>query len=526
MRYNNYHKHDHYGNPWTMDVEVKSEAYCKRAVELGHTTVFTTNHGMAGNIFDWMESSAKYDLQMVYGAEAYYVRDRFQKDRSNKHLILIARNNDGAYQLNEILSEAHTTGFYYRPRIDYELLFGLNPENFIVTSACVAGIWDDRELMLSIYRKFKNHFFLEVQAHDMDIQKTVNREILQFATASGIPIIHANDSHYILPEDAKYRDIFLRGKGHNYSDEEGMILDYPDSDAIFERYKKQGILSRQAVQDALDNTLVFDWCKPITIINDEIKLPSVSENPSADLRAIINERWKQERKNIPREQWTKYIEAIRYEIDIVEKTHMENYFLIDYNVAKLGQQKYGGRLTNTGRGSAPSFYITKMLGLTDIDRIASPITLFPTRFMSVERILGSRSLPDIDLNTTDREPFIKATNDILGKENCYWMLAWKPLQDASAFRLYCRGIGMDISEYDDVAKDLDSYREDKKFGPLIEESKRFIGVVESVSESPCSMCLYNKPIRRELGLVRTPNGKACCLLDGYNCDKYKYLKND
>lgn len=85
---------------------------------------------------------------------------------------------------------------------------------------------------------------------------------------------------------------------------------------------------------------------------------------------------------------------------------------------------------------------------------------------------------------------------------------------------------MDISEYDDVAKDLDSYRNDKKWADIIEESKHFIGVVESVSESPCSMLLYDKPVRKELGLVRTSKGVFCCLLDGYNCDKYKYLKND
>ena len=105
------------------------------------------------------------------------------------------------------------------------------------------------------------------------------------------------------------------------------------------------------------------------------------------------------------------------------------------------------------------------------------------------------------------------------------MIAWKPLQASSAFRVYCKGIGKHISEYDDVAKDLDNYRDNPKWKKVIEESKRFIGVVESVSESPCSMLLYDKPVRRELGLVHTTD-KACCLLDGYNCDKYKYLKND
>lgn len=106
------------------------------------------------------------------------------------------------------------------------------------------------------------------------------------------------------------------------------------------------------------------------------------------------------------------------------------------------------------------------------------------------------------------------------------MLAWKPLQDASAFRTYCKGIGKDISEYDSVAKNLEQYENDPKWKEIIKESKRFVSVVESISESPCSMLLWDKPIRKELGLVRTSKDKFCCLLDGYNCDKYKYLKND
>lgn len=526
IRYNNYHKHDHKGNPWSLDVITKEEDYCKRAVELGHTTVFTTNHGVQGDIFSWIDCSKKYGLKMCYGTEAYYVNDRFEKVRSGKHLIVIAKNTRGAEQLNDIMSTSHSEGFYYHPRIDKELLFSVNPSDFIITTACVAGIWDDTELILSLHKYFGDNFFLELQAHDIELQKKVNKTLLQLSCDTGIKLIHANDSHYIYPGDSKYRDIFLRGKNRIYEDEEGMVLDYPDSETIFKRYAKQGILSESQVEEALYNTLVFDDCEELNLIDDEIKLPSVSDNPNAELREIINQRWKEERKNIPREQWGEYIEAIRYEMDIISKTNMENYFLIDYHVAKDGQEKYNGRLTNTGRGSAPSFYNTKMLGLTDIDRVASPITLFPTRFMSVERILGARSLPDIDLNTTDREPFIKATEDLLGAENCAWMLAWKPLQEASAFRVYCKGIGLDINEYDEVAKDLGSYRTEKKWKQIIEESKRFIGVVESISESSCSMLLYDKPVHKKLGLVRTTRGKLCCLLDGYNCDKWKYLKND
>lgn len=535
MRYNNYHKHDHYGNPWISDVVVKPENYIKRAQELGHTTVFTTNHGVTGSIFDWLTQTKDTDLKLVYGMEAYFVRsydadEDGKRDRSNKHLIIIAMNNDGVMQLNDIMSTAHGEGFYYRARVDADRLFSLNPRDFVITSACVAGIWDDPELLLACKRHFGDNFFLELQPHNIDLQKTVNQQMLEFSRSAGIPIIHANDSHYIYPGDKNYREIYLRGHDMFYKDdnavESDMILDYPDDDTILERYERQGILTRSEAELALHNTLVFDNCEKITLINDDIKLPQISKTPNEDLKKIINDRWLEERKSIPKDEWPKYLEAIREEVKVVEDTHMANYFLIDYNVAKSAQEEFGGRLTNTGRGSAPSFYITKMLGLTDIDRVDAPITLFPSRFMSVERILGSRSLPDIDLNTADRVPFIKATKKLLGEENCEWMLSWKPLQAASAFRLYCKGSGMEISEYDSVAKDLDSYRDDPKWKDIIKGSERFIGVIDSVSESPCSMLLYDKSVRKEIGLVRTSKGVLCCMLDGYNCDKYKYLKND
>lgn len=535
LRYENYHKHDHSGNPWMQDSIAKAEDYAKRAVELGHKCIFTTNHGIQGDKFQFIEAAKKYDLKVVHGTELYYVPNRFEDDRSNKHIVIIAKNDDGVLQLNELISEAHITGFYYRPRIDDELLFELDPDNFIITSACVAGIWNNPELIMKLHQKFGNNFYLEVQNHNLDFQKEVNRTVLELSRNSGIKIIHGNDSHYIYKDDAKYRDIYMNGKSIGMNDgergaENNMILDYPSSEIIFDRYKQQGVLTEEEVFCAMQNTLVFDDCEPITIYNDEIKLPSISKNPKKDFKDIINKEWKKQHSEIPTDERKDHIEGLRYEGDIIDKTNMEDYFIIDYRVAEVAQTKYNGRLTNTGRGSAPSFYTNKMLGLTDIDRITSPITLFPTRFMSVERILGARSLPDIDLNTTDRVPFIKATEDLLGAENCAWMIAWKPLQDASAFRLYCKGIGMHISEYDDVAKDLDFYREGKKWKDIIEESKRFIGVIHSISESPCSMLLYDKPVKREIGLVRLKdaknNVKYCCLLDGYNCDKYKYLKND
>ena len=220
-------------------------------------------------------------------------------------------------------------------------------------------------------------------------------------------------------------------------------------------------------------------------------------------------------------------------MDIVKKCGMADYFVLDHMIVNRAVNKYNAILTRSGRGSAVSFLINNLLGLTEVDRIKAPTKLYPTRFMSAERILSSRSLPDIDLNFADVKPVIKATKDILGEDNIYYMVAYKPLQRSSAFRLWCKARGYDINEYDEVAKTLGdkSYSDEEfkadypKWEIELEYSKKFRGVIESVAPSPCSFLLSNNSISEEIGLIKVGN-EICCALDGYNCDVYKFLKND
>lgn len=508
-----------YGNVKSLDVVVKPIEYVERAKELdGDKAIFfSTNHGYQGNMFEYHTMCQQHGVKLIAGVETYYVPNRLEKDKSNYHLIIIAKNNQGYKAINKLMSEANASGYYYKPRIDDELLFSINPNDVIITTACIASRLRHEEGADEWLQKMKEYFgenfYLEVQCHDEINQKKYNKRLLKYAEKFDIRIIHANDSHYIKKEDAKYRDLFLKAKGIVYEEESNFILDYPTYDEIVERYKVQGVLSDEQIEVALKNTLIFDEFEGIAL-DDEIKMPKISHNANKELKEIINEEMKEG-----------YEEAINFELDIIEKTHMEDYFLLDYYIVKFAESKYDGMLTKTGRGSAPSFIINKFLGLTELDRLQAPVPLFPTRFMSTERILKARSLPDIDLNTEDASAFIQATKDLLGEENCAWLISFKPLQRASAFRLYCKSIDMKIKEYDEVAKDLDRYVDDKKWKDIIKESEHFVGVIESISPSPCSMLLYDKPVDEEIGLIKTKDG-ICCNLDGYNCDKYKFLKND
>lgn len=534
-RYNNYHKHTHYSNIKTLDCVSKPEDYIKRAVELGHTTYFTTEHGFQGNIYEAHTLCEQYGLKCIYGVEAYYVDDMYDKSsRSNYHLMLVAMNDNGRKEINKIMSLANTDGFYYKPRIDLKCLLSLTPSDVVVTTACVASPmfkgdnWEENFLK-PVFEHFGKNLYLEVQNHNEKVQIEHNKRLLKVQERYNIGLIHANDSHYIKPEDAKYRDLFLNAKGMYYEDESNFILDYPDSDTIVERYRAQGVLNEKQIQEALNNTLVFDNAEPIKI-DKEFKIPKVTEgNSDTVLRKIICDAWKEEKKNIPQERIKEYEQAIYYEMDIIKNCGMADYFILDHKIIKKAVNEYNAVLTRSGRGSAVSFYVNRLLGLTEIDRLKSPITLYPTRFMSAERILSSRSLPDIDLNFADVDPVIKASKDILGKDGIYYMVAYKPLQESSAFRLWCKANGYHIDEYNEVAKDLENHLEDKKWKQVIEDSKIFRGVIESIAPSPCSFLLLDKPISEEVGLIRVGNATnytMCCTIDGYNCDVYKYLKND
>ena len=591
MRYNNYHKHTHYSNIRTLDSITKPEDYIKRAVELGHTTYFTTEHGYQGNIFEAQTLCEKYGLKCIYGVEAYYVDDINDKSsRTMYHIILIAMTENGRKEINRIMSIANSDGYYYKPRIDLNLLLSLPADDVVVTTACIAGrmfkstnkkivgyhklkeryadddyTWihlesegltpDDDDIVSPIYedcndgqweeiflkpvfKHFNNHFFLEVQSHVDKNQAEYNKKIIEIKRKYNIQLIHANDSHYIKSDDSKYRDLFLRAKGIWYEEEGGFTLDYPDSDTIINRYITQGVLTKDEILEALNNTLIFDNAEGIHI-DKEFKIPSIPQNilketicnpkvnlDDADevLREIIRKAWSIEKGKVKAKKIPEYEKSIYYEMDIIKNCGMAKYFILNHIIVKKAIEA-GAVLTKSGRGSAVSFYINKLLGLTEVDRLKSPVTLYPTRFMSAERIIESRSLPDIDLNWANVEPVIKVSKDIIGDDGIYYMVAYKPLQESSAFRLWCKANGYRIEEYDEIAKDLDNYIEDKKWGSVIEDSKIFRGVVESIAPSPCSFLILDKPISEEIGLIKVGD-VVCCALDGYNCDVYKYLKDD
>lgn len=534
LEYENIHSHSYYSNIMTPDSIISRRDVASRAKELGHHTLSCLEHGYCGNLHEAYDIAKEFDLNLIFGTEFYYVKDRFEKDRTNSHVLVVAKNEAGREEITSLISEANTTGYYLKPRIDEELLFSLTPENVIVTTACIASPVNlyDEEYAIHFMSRGKEHFgdnfFIEIQPHTNEKQQEYHRKLLRLSDGLDIDKILGVDTHYIYEGDGKYRDIFLRSSSIYYPEEDGFIMDYPSVETLIDRFSNQKVITPQDLVEAMNSTLIvrdFEFVK----LDKEIKMPSLypdltHEEKVKKLRKIINEAWKKDRVNIPKERWKEYIQGIQQETKVIEETHMEDYFLLNQKVIKKATKEYGGVLTRTGRGSAPSSYVNKLLGFTEIDRFEAPVTLFPSRFMSKSRILETKSLPDVDFNTSNSEPFMKATRDYLGDDNAYQMIAYGTLRDKDAVRSYGRGIGVDVPQF--VSDDLDSYRNSSEWGSLIKESERFIGVVKSFSPHPCAVLLLSEPISKKVGIIRSKEGIPVCLIDSGKSDEYKYLKND
>ena len=539
MRYNNYHKHDHVSNIFSPDTNTKQEEYILKALEYGHTSYFSTNHGSFGDIFEARTLCNKYGIKCIAGIEGYIVPDASEKDKRNYHIIVIPKTDEARKKMNYVSSMANINGFYYKPRFFMKDLLALDKDDVYITTACVAGLLRDEDSIEKIFKPLFKHFgnnvMLEVQAHLDPIQIEINKKAIYFSDEYGLSLIAANDSHYINEEGKQERLELLKGKHINYGSEDDFILDYPTAETMIERFKRQNVLSDKQIDDAINNTLIFDNCEEIKL-DYSIKMPTIYPNLTPNqrvklLKKEINKRFKtiREQEHISDTDFKRYREGIRYEMKIIEDTnnevHTADYFLFNEKNVDLAVNKYGGVLTRGGRGSCGSFYINRILGMTQLDRFKINLPLFPDRFASTARLLENRSLPDIDFNVKSQEPFVKASRELLGEHGCYPMYAPGTMQISEAFRNVCRSKGMDFDEFNEVAKNLEAYENDEKWKLIIEEANKYVGTIVSGSVHPCAHILSDKNLLYEYGVTRLGEN-LCVLITSSEADEYKVLKND
>lgn len=550
--YQNYHRHSHITNPRIADSAVTNEAYARRAVELGHTILSSCEHGFQGRYNETINLAKEYGLKPLVCAEAYWVKDRLEKDKSNCHIFIAAMNERGRRALNSVLSEANITGFYGQPRLDTELILSLPKDDVIVTTACVA-YWkyeDIEDVTAQFAEHFGNNFYLEVQYHNTESQIDLNKRILKLREKLGVKLIMGCDSHYIYPKQEQDRVDFVNSKGISYPEEEGWFLDYPDGDTAYQRFANQCVLSHEDILEAINNTNIFlavdEYDCPI--FNDDIKLPTLypgwtQEQKNEEYMRLVWQGWDNYKSSVPAARWPEYEEEIRKEIQTVIDTNMADYFIIDYAVMKRGKE-LGGKLTKSGRGSGASFFTNTLLGFSDVDRVSSAVHMYPERFMSTTRILASKGIPDIDMNEAPTAPFVQAQAEILGQDHSYPMIAYGTMKTSAAWKLYAKSQGVpfeianavseQIKRYELAVKHADEDEKDdidigkfisREYREIYDKSSDYRGLIISWSIAPCSSLIYQGNIREEIGLVKIKDN-ICCLMDGKWAEEGHFLKND
>lgn len=572
----NYHRHTSYSNIYIADSAAVNEDYAKRAVELGHKVICSLEHGWAGYYFEAYELAKKYDLKFIFGCEAYWVKNRLEKDRTNGHIVLLAKNENGRRAINRIMSTANEDGYYFRPRVDLELLLTLPADDVMITTACIA-FWhydDIEDILVQLHNHFKKNLFLEIQYHNTEPQIKLNKRILALSEKYGIEMIVGMDSHYIYPDQSKERDYILAAKNVHYDDEEGWFMDYPDDETTMNRFLKQGVLTKNQIQKAMDNTdllLEFEGYdtlpngEPNRIFSKGIKLPSLydgqhtidgvllpkldQEQRNKEYSKLISKLFKAYVKDVDESQYDEYFEGVKNEVQVIKDTNMSDYFLIDYYMVKRALEK-GGVLTDSGRGSSVGYFTNTLLGFSKVDRFQSPIKLYPERFISKSRILETKSLPDIDLNWGTPDIAAEAQEEILGKDHAYPMIAFGTCKKKSAFKLYARSQNMDfdlantisgqIEKYDEALKYADDDEKDdiniydyvdEEYHSYIDASKKYQGIIMDKKKAPCAYLLYDGSIREEIGLIKcksetTKKEYMTAVIDGAIAENYKFLKND
>ena len=561
----NYHKHTSLSNRYMKDSPVLPIDYWNELKQRygDSPCIYTTvEHGWAGNYFKQYDDLEKYNkkngtnIRWIYGCEAYWVKNRHEQDRSNCHIVLLALTDKGRRAINKAVSIANKDGYYYgRPRVDMELLLGLPPNDVMVTTACVAfwNKYDDIDAIVMLLSQHFSHFYLEVQPHDTDKQKDINRNIIELSNVYGIPIIAGCDSHYITANQAQDRDELLKSSDIHYEDEDGWYMDYPTYDELVTRFKRQGVLSDEQIAAAIEATNFLFQYEPIKL-DRSLKVPVIKPlrdktqiERNAIFEQILKDEWKAQRGDIDTDKLSQYQCEIQHDIGEIEACNMADYFILSYEVMKRAQEVYGGILTPSGRGSAVSMFINKLLRLTKVDKVNSPVLMYSERFLTKERVLDSHTPPDIDNNVSTREPFIQAQRDLVGDLGTYDLLAMGTLKFKAAWKMYSRAFNVPPESANEVSRQIGRYEEavkhsegeivdiskyvDEKYRNLVDGCQTYMGIYDTAKGHPCAVIAFDGDVEEEIGVSLCKSeatGKEVLVanIESGTIDAFGYLKQD
>ncbi len=458
MNFVHLHVHTEYS---LLDGSNKITEYVSRVKELGMTAAAITDHGAMYGVIDFYRAAKAVGIRPILGCEVYVCPgSRFDKEAGGGedryyHLVLLAENNQGYANLIKIVSAGFVEGYYYRPRVDLELLEKYH-EGILALSACLAGevsrnlvrgfYEEAKEAALRYARIFgKGNFFLELQDHGIREQRLVNQQLLRMSQETGIGLVATNDVHYTYDTDWEAHDILLCVQtGKKLADENRMR--YEGGQYYVKSKEEMAELFSYAPQ-ALENTQkIADRCE-VEIAFGITKLPrfDVPKGFSAEdyLQMLCREGLKERYGDAPEKSlW----DRLSYEIGVIQKMGYVDYFLIVWDFIRYARSQ--GIAVGPGRGSAAGSLVSYTLGITKLDPIK--YNLLFERFLNPERI----SMPDIDIDFEyeRRQEVIDYVIGKYGKEKVVQIVTFGTLAARGVIRDVGRVMDIPYSVVDSIAK--------------------------------------------------------------------------
>ena len=543
MAFTHLHVHTEYS---LLDGSSKIKEIVKRAKELGMDSLAITDHGVMYGVIDFYKAAREAGIKPIIGCEIYVSpSSRFDKeagvsDDRYYHLVLLAENDTGYHNLMKIVSKGFTEGFYYKPRVDYEVLEQYS-EGIIALSACLAGevarnlakgnYEDAKESALRYERIFgKGNFFLELQDHGIPTQKTVNAGILRLSRELGIELVATNDIHYIFEEDSVPHDILLciqtqkkvsdndrmkyEGGQYYLKTEEEMTALFPYAKEAIENTHKIAMRCNVEIEFGVRKLPRFQV--PAEFYNETDDDIEASWNY---LLHLCTEGLKKRYASASREEYEKLKERLDYELSVIKNMGFIDYFLIVWDF--INYAKRNGIAVGPGRGSAAGGIVAYTLEITDIDPIKYDL-LFE-RFLNPERV----SMPDIDVDfcMERRGEVIEYVIEKYGKEKVSQIVTFGTLAAKGVIRDVGRVLDMPYAEVDAIAKMIpnelnitlekalkmnpmlkESYDNNSQIKYLIDMSMRLEGLPRHTSMHAAGVLISSKAVDEFVPLSRASDG--------------------
>ena len=458
MAFTHLHVHTEYS---LLDGSCKIKELIDRAKELGMQSLAITDHGVMYGVIDFYKAAVNAGIKPIIGCEVYVAPEsRFDREAGGQgddryyHLVLLAENDTGYHNLMKIVSRGFTEGYYYKPRVDKELLEKYH-EGIIALSACLAGevarnvtrgLYEDAKKAALSYEKIfgKGNFFLELQDHGISAQATVNQALLRMSEETGIELVATNDIHYINAEDAEPHDVLLCIQtGKKVNDENRMR--YTGGQYYLKSEQEMRDLFRYA-QQAIDNTAkIADRCN-VEIEFGKTKLPKFSVPDGYTSEQYLEKLCREGLVRRYGEEASQVEKRLDYELGVIKKMGYVDYFLIVWDFIHFAKSK--DIMVGPGRGSAAGSVVAYSLEITDIEPLRYQL-LFE-RFLNPERV----SMPDIDVDFCfeRRQEVIDYVVEKYGKDQVVQIVTFGTLAAKNCIRDVGRALDLPYSLCDMIAK--------------------------------------------------------------------------